>query len=83
MALAQAGEDLGARYHIGVTRSSDSDFCGVGRPSVGGYMQPRHLELLDYYRRAGVLNGDRRIGCVGHFTAVVWSTRRVNLLGGG
>ncbi len=59
MALAQAGEDLGARYHIGVTRSSDSDFCGVGRPSVGGYMQPRHLELLDYYRRAGVLNGDR------------------------
>ena len=59
MALAQAGEDLGARYHIGVTRSSDSDFCGVGRPSVGGYMQPRHLEIMDYYRRAGVLNGDR------------------------
>ena len=59
LALAQAGEDLGARYHIGVTRSSDSDFCGVGRPSVGGYMQPRHLELMDYYRRAGVLNGDR------------------------
>ena len=59
LALAQAGEDLGARYHIGITRSSDSDFCGVGRPSVGGYMQPRHLELMDYYRRAGVLNGDR------------------------
>lgn len=59
LALAQAGEELGARYHIGVTRSSDSDFCGVGRPSVGGYMQPRHLEIMDYYRRAGVLNGDR------------------------
>ena len=59
LALAQAGEELGARYHVGVTRSSDSDFCGVGRPSVGGYMQPRHLEVIDYYRRAGVLNGDR------------------------
>ncbi len=59
LALAQAGEDLGVRYHVGITRSSDSDFCGVGRPSVGGYLQPRHLEVLDYYRRAGVLSGDR------------------------
>ena len=59
LALAQAGEELGARYHVGITRSSDSDFCGVGRPSVGGYMQPEHLEVIDYYRRAGVLNGDR------------------------
>ena len=59
LAMAQAGEDLGARYHVGITRSSDSDFCGVGRPSVGGYMQPEHLDVIDYYRRAGVLNGDR------------------------
>ena len=59
LALAQAGEELGARYHVGITRSSDSDFCGVGRPSVGGYMQPEHLEVIDYYRRAGVLSGDR------------------------
>ena len=56
LALAQAGEELGARYHVGITRSSDSDFCGVGRPSVGGYMQPEHLEVIDYYRRAGVLS---------------------------
>jgi len=59
MALTQASLELGARFHVGITRSSDSDFCGVGRPSVGGYMQPRHLEVIDYYRRAGVLNGDR------------------------
>ena len=59
LALAQAGEELGAHYHVGITRSSDSDFCGVGRPSVGGYMQPEHLEVIDYYRRAGVLSGDR------------------------
>ena len=59
MALVQAGMDLNVRFHVGITRSSDSDFCGVGRPSVGGYMQPRHLEVIDYYRRAGILNGDR------------------------
>ena len=64
LALTQAAEDLGAKYHVGVTRSSDSDFCGVGRPSVGGYMQPRHLELMDYYRRAGVLNGDRESAAI-------------------
>jgi len=64
MALAQAGIELEVRFHVGVTRSSDSDFCGVGRPSVGGYMQPHHLEVIDYYRRAGVLNGDRESAAI-------------------
>ena len=27
-------------------------------------MQPRHLEVIDYYRRAGVLNGDRASAAV-------------------
>ncbi|HML21995.1 MAG TPA: nucleoside phosphorylase [Aggregatilinea sp.] len=64
MAFVQAAYDLGVSFHVGITRSSDSDFCGVGRPSVGGYMQPRHLEVIDYYRRAGVLNGDRESAAV-------------------
>ena len=64
MALVQASLELKAQFHVGITRSSDSDFCGVGRPSVGGYMQPRHLEVIDYYRRAGVLNGDRESAAV-------------------
>lgn len=64
MALVQASIDLDVRFHVGITRSSDSDFCGVGRPSVGGYMQPRHLEVIDYYRRAGVLNGDRESAAI-------------------
>lgn len=64
IALIQAGIDLNVPFHVGITRSSDSDFCGVGRPSVGGYMQPRHLEVIDYYRRVGVLNGDRESAAV-------------------
>ena len=64
MALVQASIDLNVPFHVGITRSSDSDFCGVGRPSVGGYMQPGHLEVIDYYRRAGVLNGDRESAAI-------------------
>jgi len=59
MALAKAAEDLGVRYHIGVGRSCDSEHVGCGRPSVGGYFQPRHTEIIDYYNRAGVLYWDR------------------------
>jgi uridine phosphorylase len=59
LALIEAAEALGAPYHVGITRSSDSDFCGVGRPGVGGYMQPWNTEVIEVYARAGVLNGDR------------------------
>lgn len=59
LALVEAAEALGAPYHVGITRSSDSDFCGVGRPGVGGYMQPWNTEVIEVYARAGVLNGDR------------------------
>src|SRR6266851_3124853 len=58
MSLVQAAIEMKVSFHVGVTRSSDSDFVGGGRPSVGGYLQPRHTEIVDYYARAGVLNGD-------------------------
>lgn len=64
MAMSRAAEDLGCGYHQGVTRSSDSDFCGVGRPSVGGYFQPWHLDILETWARAGVLNGDRESAAI-------------------
>ncbi|MDR1427871.1 MAG: nucleoside phosphorylase [Bifidobacteriaceae bacterium] len=64
IAMARAASRLGQPFHIGVTRSSDSDFCGVGRPSVGGYFQPWHTEILDTWARAGVLNGDRESAAV-------------------
>lgn len=58
-ALAQAAEETGHPYHIGVVRSGDSEYCGWGKPAVGGYIQPEHLEIIDYYNRAGVLCADR------------------------
>jgi len=64
VAMARAANGVGQRFHVGVTRSSDSDFCGVGRPSVGGYFQPWHTEILDTWARAGVLNGDRESAAI-------------------
>lgn len=63
-AMAEAADRLGARYHVGVTLSVDSDFVGCGRPGVGGYLQPRNIEMLGVYNRAGVLNGDRESAAV-------------------
>ena len=64
LALSQAANDLEADFHIGITLSVDSDFVGVGRPGVGGYLQPKNIEVLATYNRAGVLNGDRESAAV-------------------
>lgn len=63
-AFVGAGQDLGASLHAGITRSTDSDILGNGRPSVGGYLQPRHAEAVDYWIRAGVLANDREASAV-------------------
>lgn len=58
-ALAKAADTLDVSYHIGVGRSQDSEHVACGRPSVGGYFQPRHAEIIDYYNRARVMYWDR------------------------
>jgi uridine phosphorylase len=64
MALTQAAIEAKVRFHVGITRSTDSDFVAGGRPSVGGYLQPQHIDVVDYYARAGVLNGDRESAAI-------------------
>ncbi len=59
LAFAQAADDLSYSYHVGVGRSQDSEYVACGTPSVGGYFQQRHAEIIDYYNRAGVLYWDR------------------------
>lgn len=63
-ALVSGAERAGARYRVGLTRSTDSDPLGNGRQSVGGYFQRAHAELLDYWIRAGVLCNDREASAV-------------------
>jgi uridine phosphorylase len=63
-ALAEAARALGATYHLGLTRSSDSDFCGGGRPSVRGYLRHEQTLIVDECRRTGVLNGEREASAI-------------------
>jgi uridine phosphorylase len=64
LALAQAAAEAGAKYHVGLIRSADSDIVGGGRPGVGGYLQPWNTQLVDSLIRAGILNGDRESAAI-------------------
>lgn len=56
LALVQAAERLGARYHLGVSASTASFYTGQGRPGWNGYTQSWMETLLPDLQRAGVLN---------------------------
>lgn len=64
MALSEAAHRLGAPYHIGLTRSVDSDLIAGGRPSVRGYLRPQQLTAVDDCRRFGILNGEREASAI-------------------
>jgi uridine phosphorylase len=64
LALSEAAHRLGVSYHVGLTRSGDSDIVSGGRPSVHGYMRPDHTQVVDEFRRTGVLNGDREASAI-------------------
>jgi uridine phosphorylase len=55
LALVQAAERLGARYHLGVSASTASFYTGQGRPGWRGYTQHWMETLIPDLQRAGVL----------------------------
>lgn len=63
-AMKAAADEMAHPYHIGVTRSGDSEYCGWGKPGPGGYLQDDHRGIIDYWRRAGVLNTDRETAAI-------------------
>lgn len=64
LALAQGAADLAVPVQLGLTRSTDSDFVGGGRPAARRYFQPAHLDIVETWSRAGVLNGDRESAAI-------------------
>lgn len=56
MALIEAAESLGARYHVGVTASTDSFYTGQGRKGFGGYEWSYSRQVVGDLRAMGVLN---------------------------
>lgn len=56
LALIEAAERLGYRYHVGVGYTAASFFCGQGRPGYNGYNQSFMKNILPDMQAAGVLN---------------------------
>ena len=89
LALAEAAEKLGYKYHIGITRSTDSCQVGQGRP-VLDYYQEDHKRIPEYWKKARIKNFERETSIVyvmsslfnkraGAVNAVVNSTPKGNL----
>jgi len=55
-ALVEAAERLEMLYHVGVTCSTGSWYCGQGRPGFQGYTQSFFENKVDDLRKARVLN---------------------------
>ncbi len=56
LALIEAADSLGYRYHVGITATTDSFYTGQGRPGFNGYEQSWHKNLLRDLMEAKVLN---------------------------
>ncbi|WFO75291.1 uridine phosphorylase [Desulfurococcaceae archaeon MEX13E-LK6-19] len=56
LALIAAAEELGARYHLGLTASTDSFYVGQERPGFKGYLPPFNKGLIDFLKSVNVLN---------------------------
>lgn len=56
MALVEAAETLGYRYHVGTGCTSASFYAGQGRTAFGGYKLSGNEAFFEDIRRLGVLN---------------------------
>jgi len=64
MALIQAAEEVGVRYHVGVTASTDTFYTGQGRPALGGYLPSFKEHILEDMQKAGVKNFEMEVGAL-------------------
>lgn len=55
-ALIEAAEQLNMPYHVGVSCSTGSWYCGQGRPGYNGYSQSFIDNKLEDLQKAGVMN---------------------------
>ncbi|MEM1639852.1 MAG: uridine phosphorylase [Desulfurococcaceae archaeon] len=56
LALIEAAEIHGIKYHVGLTASSDSFYVGQERPGYMDYLPPFQKGLIEYLRKINVLN---------------------------
>ena len=56
LALIQACESLGKKYHVGISCTTASFHCGQSRPGFGGYSQSFTREKITDLQASGVTN---------------------------
>lgn len=56
MALIEAAERIGVKYHVGIGYTAASFFCGQGRPGFNNYKQSFMDTIMDDMQKASVLN---------------------------
>ncbi len=61
MALIQAAEELGVRYHVGITASTDTFYAGQGRPGLNNYIPNFKKTILEDMQMAGVQNFEMEV----------------------
>ena len=55
-ALVEACERLGVPYHVGVSCTTASFYCGQARPGLGGYAQSSSRHRIEDLNQAGVMD---------------------------
>ena len=56
--LEKAAKNLGFRYHVGITCTTDSFYVGQERPGFGGYLPNKMRGLIEELRKLNVFNFD-------------------------
>jgi len=78
MALIEAAESFGYRYHVGITASTDSFYVGQGRRGCGGYWQSWMDSLIPDLQKARVINFEMEASTV--FTLASLFGRRAGVI---
>jgi uridine phosphorylase len=63
-ALVQAAEKLKVRHHVGITASTDTFYCGQGRPGFNDYLPSFQEHIFTDMQKAGVKNFEMEASCL-------------------
>jgi len=63
-ALIQSAIELKIPYHVGITASMDTFYCGQGRPGYNNYFPSHKENILKDMQKAGVKNFEMEVSCL-------------------
>jgi len=63
-ALIKAAEKLKVKYHVGITATTDTFYCGQGRPGFNNYLPSFKEKILKDLQKAKVLNFEMEAACL-------------------